>query len=211
MGGSLPKTEDDDLKARHSAAELLPMVYGELRCLAAAKLAQEKPGQTLAPTALVHEAFVRLSREENRKFADSKHFYCAAATAMRRILIEHARQKGRVKHGGLLERVRFTEAAIAAPAKSEELLALDEALDRFALLEPEAARLVELRYFAGMSPHEAAGILGISRRAADGLWSYARAWLLAEMRREPGQTKLPPEAKSKFFPELGANVGETSP
>lgn len=191
MSGSLQKADGAGANARQTAAELLPLVYGELRHLAAARLAQEKPGQTLAPTALVHEAFLRLTAEKDRSFADSKHFYCAAATAMRRILIENARRKARVKHGGLLEQVNLSDTALAIPLRSEHLLALDEALDRFAVLEPEAARLVELRYFGGLSHQEAAGVLGVSRRAADGLWSYARAWLLTEMHREPGQTKLP--------------------
>jgi RNA polymerase sigma factor (TIGR02999 family) len=197
VSGSLQKAEGDGPNARQTAAELLPLVYGELRHLAAARLAQEKPGQTLAPTALVHEAFLRLNGEKNRSFVDSKHFYCAAATAMRRILIENARRKARVKHGVLLEQVNLVETALAIPLRSENLLALDEALDRFAALEPEAARLVELRYFVGMSHQEAAGVLGISRRAADGLWSYARAWLLADMHREPGHTELPGKGETQ--------------
>ncbi len=173
-----------------AAENLLPLVYGELRKLAAHKMAAEPAQQTLQPTALVHEAWLRLVRQEERKWADSRHFFCAAATAMRRILIENARRKARDKRGGLLERVELPETSLASPMKSEELLALDEALGRFAAQEPQAARLVELRYFAGFSHQEAAEILGISRRVADGLWAYARAWLLAEMRREPGETKL---------------------
>ncbi len=191
MSGSLQKAVVAGPNARRNAAELLPLVYGELRQLAAARLAQERPGQTLQPTALVHEAYLRLLREHDRGFVDSRHFYCAAATAMRRILIENARRKARVKNGGLMARVDLPETALAIPSKSEGLLALDEALQRFARVEPQAARLVELRYFAGMSHYEAAGVLGISRRVADGLWSYARAWLLADMEREPGHTKLP--------------------
>jgi RNA polymerase sigma factor (TIGR02999 family) len=174
-----------------AAEELLPLVYGELRQLAARKLSQEKPGQTLQPTALVHEAWLRLVRQEDRQWADRKHFFFAAAVAMRRILVESARHKARLKRGGLLERIEFPETGLPGPVKSEEVLALDEALERFALEEPEAARLVELRFFVGLSHQEAAGVLGISRRVADGLWTYARAWLLAEMRHEPGKTKLP--------------------
>jgi RNA polymerase sigma factor (TIGR02999 family) len=174
-----------------AAEELLPLVYGELRKLAAHKMAAEAPGQTLQPTALVHEAWLRLVRQEERKWADSRHFFAAAATAMRRILIENARRKARICHGGLSKRVELEETALAGPVKPEELLALDEALSRFAADEPEAAQLVELRYFAGLGHQEAAEVMGISRRVADGLWAYARAWLLAEMGREPGATKLP--------------------
>jgi RNA polymerase sigma factor (TIGR02999 family) len=174
-----------------AAEELLPLVYEELRKLAAHKMANEAPGQTLQPTALVHEAWLRLAHQEDRKWSDSKHFFCAAATAMRRILIENARRKGRLCHGGLLKRVELEETALACPVRSEELLALDEALSRFAAEEPEAAQLVELRFFAGLGHQEAAEVIGISRCAADGLWAYARAWLLAEMGHEPGATKLP--------------------
>src|SRR3974390_2132454 len=130
-----------------AAEELLPLVYGELRQLAARKLSQEKPGQTLQPTALVHEAWLRLVRQEDRQWADRKHFFFAAAVAMRRILVESARHKARLKRGGLLERIEFPETGLPGPVKSEEVLALDEALERFALEEPEAARLVELRFF----------------------------------------------------------------
>ncbi len=179
-------TPRTSIAAAKSAAELLPLVYQELRRLAVTRLAQEKPGQTLQPTALVHEAWLRLVREENRHWADSKHFFCAAATAMRRILIENARRKARVNRGGGLQRVELTETALACPIKDDELLALDDALKRLALEEPQAALLVELRYFAGLGHQEAAELLDISRRTADGLWAYARAWLLAEMRREPG-------------------------
>ncbi len=191
MSGSLQKVEATGSNARQSAAELLPLVYGELRQLAARRLAQEKPGQTLQPTALVHEAYLRLARDGDRKYVDSKHFYCAAATAMRRILIEEVRRKGRVKHGGLLERVELTETALVSDSIPQDMLALDEALDRLSEFDTDAARLVELRYFAGMSHYEAAAVLGISRRVADGLWSYAKAWLLADIEREPGRTKLP--------------------
>lgn len=175
---------------RPNAGDLMPLVYDELRRLAAAHLAREKPGQTLEPTALVHEAFLRLVHEENRNWVDSKHFFCAAATAMRRILIDTARNKSRIKRGGLLERVELSETALGSSFRSEELLALDEALERLASIDPEAARLVELRHFIGLGHQEAARVLGISRRTADGLWAYARAWLLVEMRHEPGQTQM---------------------
>ncbi len=169
--------------ARLGCSELLPLVYGELRQLAAVRMAQEKPGQTLEPTALVHEAFLRLAQDK-RGWTDSNHFYCAAATAMRRILIERARHKGRLKHGGLLERVEFSETDLPSASKSEELLALDEALARFEEQQPQAAQLVELRYFAGLNHEHAAQILGISTRTADRLWAYARAWLLNDLKRE---------------------------
>lgn len=174
-----------------AAEELLPLVYEELRKLAAHKMAAEPPGQTLQPTALVHEAWLRLVRQEDRKWADSRHFFAAAATAMRRILVDKARSKARIRHGGLSKRVELEDAALASPVRPEELLALDDALSRFAAEEPEAAQLVELRYFAGLGHQEAAEVMGISRRSADGLWAYARAWLLAEINREPGATKLP--------------------
>ncbi len=173
-----------------AAEKLLPLVYKELRRLAAHKMAGEAPGHTLQPTALVHEAWLRLARREERKWTDSRHFFAAAATAMRRILIEHARRKARISHGGLSKRVELDDTALASPVRPEELLDLDEALSRFAAEEPEAARLVELRYFAGLSHQEAAEVMGISRRVADGLWAYARAWLLAELQREPGATRL---------------------
>ncbi|HTY88180.1 MAG TPA: sigma-70 family RNA polymerase sigma factor [Candidatus Acidoferrum sp.] len=171
--------------------ELLPLVYDELRRLAAYQLSHEVPGQTLQATSLVHEAWLRLAGAEGQKWDGQRHFFAAAAQAMRRILIDNARRKARLKHGGQLERVELEDAALASPMVPEELLSLDEALDRFALEEPEAARLVELRYFGGLSHQEAARVLGISRRTADGLWAYARAWLRAEMRHEPGETKLP--------------------
>ena len=140
MQGPLQKAEGTGSSAQQSAAELLPLVYAELRRLAASRLAQEKPGQTLQPTALVHEAWLRLVRDGRRQWADSRHFFFAAATAMRRILIENARRKARVKHGGLLEQVELSETALASPAKSSELLALDESLGNY---------LVEAQYFQG--------------------------------------------------------------
>ncbi len=190
MQGSLLSTTGSSSTGRQSATELLPTVYDELRRMAAYRLAQEKPGQTLDPTALVHEVWLRLVRQENREWTDSRDFFLAAATAMRRILIENARRKRRVKHGGVLDRVEIPEDDLPGPVRSEELLALDEALERFSRMEPVAARLVDLRYFAGLGHQEAAGVLGISRRTADGLWAYARAWLLADLRHKPGETKV---------------------
>jgi RNA polymerase sigma factor (TIGR02999 family) len=169
-------------EAAHSAAEMLPLVYEELRRLAVHRLAQERPGQTLQATALVHEAWLRLVREEERQWNDSRHFFCAAATAMRRILIDNARRKKSPKHGGDLRRTELVDVAPAELLPSAELLALDEALEKLAQEDPEAARLVDLRYFVGLSHQEAARIMGLSRRQADALWSYARAWLFKEMK-----------------------------
>jgi RNA polymerase sigma factor (TIGR02999 family) len=160
-----------------SAAErLLPLVYDELRHLAAAQLACEKPGQTLGATALVHEAYLRLVGDQ--QFADRRHFFRVAAEAMRRILIDRARQKRRIKHGGQRERVPLSEVEVAGEAPAEQLLALNEALDRFVAVDPVKAELVKLRYFAGLSEEEAAAALGISRATASRHWNYARAWLI---------------------------------
>lgn len=159
-----------------AASELLPLVYDELRRLAAAQLAAEKPGQTLDATALVHEAFLRLVGEP--QFADRRHFFRVAAEAMRRILIDQARQKRRMKHGGGRARVPLSDVEPAAQTPPEQLLALDEALDRFTRIEPIKADLVKLRYFAGLSEEEAAAALGISRATASRYWNYARAWLI---------------------------------
>ncbi len=159
-----------------AAEQLLPLVYDELRQLAAAKMAGEAPGHTLDATALVHEAYVRLVGDH--QFADRSHFFRVAAEAMRRILIDHARQKRRIRHGGDRERVPLSDVEVAAEAPAEELLALDEALDRFAAKDPVKAELVKLRYFAGLSEEEAAAALGISRATASRYWTYARAWLI---------------------------------
>jgi RNA polymerase sigma factor (TIGR02999 family) len=162
-----------------AAAELLPLVYDELRRLAAQRLAQEKPGQTLQATALVHEAYVRLvDRDQGQRFNSPGHFFAAAAEAMRRILVESARRKGRLKHGGDRERLPldFLEAP-AVPATDDDLLALDEALAHLAELDQAKAELVKLRFFAGLSVVEAADVLGISRATADRHWAFARAWI----------------------------------
>jgi RNA polymerase sigma factor (TIGR02999 family) len=164
-----------------AAEQLLPMVYDELRRLAARRLAQEKPGQTLQATALVHEAYLRLvGGEPTRCWEGRGHFFTAAAEAMRRILVESARRKRRLKHGG--GRIREPEhGEIAGPERPERLLALDEALDRLATINARASELVKLRYFAGFSNAEAASLLGISPRKADQVWAYARAWLREEV------------------------------
>jgi RNA polymerase sigma factor (TIGR02999 family) len=164
-----------------AAEQLLPLVYDELRILAAQKLAREKPGQTLQATALVHEAYLRLVGQDNhRSWKDRGHFFAAAAQAMRRILVENARRKRSKKRGDGLRRQPLD--AIAAPEIDEELVALDEALQKLAEAEPIKARLVELRYFAGLTGEQAAQVLGISPATADRYWAYARAWLRNEVR-----------------------------
>lgn len=194
------------------AEQLLPLVYDELRKLAAARLAQESPGQTLQATALVHEAYLRLVKSPVRastsqvsasqaspertsgKFEspvetaprwDSRgHFFAAAAEAMRRILVDRARRQGSAKRGGGRERVAFDEATLVSTGPSEDVLALDEALSRFEGVDPRAAELVKLRYFAGLTIPEAAQSLGVSPRTADDIWAYARAWLFRALRPE---------------------------
>ena len=165
-----------------AAAELLPLVYDELRKLAAAKLAHEKPGQTLDATALVHEAYVRLvGADQPQDWNGRGHFFASAAEAMRRILVDNARRKQSRKHGGGLERVDLNADALSAPQKELDLVALDAALCRLAEHEPLKARLVELRYFAGLTGEQAAAILGMSASAVDRLWVYTRAWLRREL------------------------------
>ncbi len=160
----------------------MPLIYDELRKLAARRLAGEPPGQTLQPTALVHDAYLRLVGDGvQRDWSGRGHFFAAAATAMRRILIERARRKHRRIHGGGLRRRELHPDLAAAPEPNPELLALDAALSRLARQDPVKARLVELRYFAGLTGDEAAGILGISARTADRYWTYSRAWLRREM------------------------------
>jgi RNA polymerase sigma factor (TIGR02999 family) len=172
--------EQGDARA---AAELLPIIYDELRRLAAMQLAGERPGQTLNPTALVHEAYLRLvggrSAEPEKEFRwDSRgHFFAAAAEAMRRILIEAARRKQRLRHGGDRRRIPLEGVEAAADIPDDDLLALDEALKALAIVAPLKARLVEMRFFAGLTVEEAAHCLGVSRATADRWWSYARAWL----------------------------------
>jgi RNA polymerase sigma factor (TIGR02999 family) len=165
-----------------AAEQLLPLVYDELRKLATQKMAQEKPGQTLQATALVHEAYIRLVDTEKAQRWDSRgHFFAAAAEAMRRILVERARRKGRLKRGAELARHDLDEVDIEAPVQSEEILDVDEALAKLESANDTAARLVKLRYFGGLTIREAAEALGISSRKANQVWAYARAWLLAEM------------------------------
>jgi RNA polymerase sigma factor (TIGR02999 family) len=171
----------------HAAEQLLPLVYDELRRLAAAQMACERPGQTLNATALVHEAYLRLvagpdaATSSEPRWQDRQHFVAAAAAAMRHILVDNARRKRRPKHGGGRLRFPLDEAVPAPPTAAEELLALDEALGKLATQDPEAAQVVQLRYFTGLSVAEAAKALGISRARAYRHWTFARAWLLQEL------------------------------
>jgi RNA polymerase sigma factor (TIGR02999 family) len=166
----------------HAASQLLPLVYDELRQLAAEKMMHEKPGQTLQATALVHEAYIRLVDAEKGQRWDSRgHFFAAAAEAMRRILVERARAKATLKRGGRNRRLDLDGCEPATVQRAQELLALDEALDRLKSHDAQAARLVELRYFGGLTHQQAAEALGIGRRAADRRWALARTWLYQQL------------------------------
>ena len=167
-----------------AAEELLPLVYDELRRLAAAKMAHEAPGQTLQPTALVHEVWLRLVGNENQKWNGRAHFFGAAAEAMRRILIENARRKRAARHGGGQVRLDVQEIEIASAGKDDELLAVSDALEKFAARDKQKAELVKLRYFVGLTTEEAAEVLGISVPTADRWWNFSRAWLFEEIERE---------------------------
>jgi RNA polymerase sigma factor (TIGR02999 family) len=165
-----------------AAAELLPLVYAELRTLAANRLALEKPGQTLQPTALVHEAYLRLvGGSQPQDWNGRGHFFAAAAEAMRRILVENARRKGRHKHGGGRERVDLDQIDAASEEGDERMLAVDEVLDRLAAEDPAAADVVKLRFFAGLTAEEAAAALGVSVRTANRHWAFAKAWLFDQL------------------------------
>ena len=169
---------------RRAAGELLPLVYEELRKLAAARLATEKPGQTLQATALVHDAYLRLVGDgQPRDWNGRSHFFAAAAESMRRILVDNARRKNCVKHGGAFRRVDWLDAEVSAPTDDEQILLLDEALTRLAAVRPQAAELIQLRFFSGLKVEEAAPLLGLSTRTARRLWAFARAWLRREMER----------------------------
>ena len=170
----LNAVEQGDPKA---AEELLPLVYEELRKLAAAKMVQQPEGQTLQATALVHEAWLRLVDGPTRQYASRRHFFCAAAQAMRHLLIERARRKLRERHGGLLQRVQFDDLDIAAPADDEQLIHVDAALEELALLAPEKAEVVKLRFFVGLNEQEIGELLNLSPRTVERYWSYAKAWL----------------------------------
>jgi RNA polymerase sigma factor (TIGR02999 family) len=176
----LSKIQSGDLQA---SEELLPLVYDELRRLAAAKMARENPGQTLQATALVHEAYLRLvNAEEVQAWESRGHLFAAAAEAMRRILVDNARRKGRLKHGGGLERVELSESCLVADGRRDiDLLALDEALNKLAAMDARKAELVKLRFFAGLSGKQAAQMLKIAESTADLDWAYAKTWLRMEM------------------------------
>jgi RNA polymerase sigma factor (TIGR02999 family) len=161
--------------------ELLPLVYEELRKLAAMKMAREQPGQTLQPTALVHEAYLRLLGQEQQQWQNSRHFFSAAAEAMRRILVERARQKARQKYGGDWQRVDLDEINVATESNAETLLFVSDALEKLAVKDPVCAELIKLRFFAGIPNHQAAEMLGLSERTAKRNWAYARAWLAKEI------------------------------
>lgn len=167
---------------RNAANELLPLVYQELRKLAAARMAQESPGQTLQPTALVHEAWLRLVGDANPKFDGRAHFFAAAAEAMRRILIDNARRKRAQRRGGGKEHVDISEVELAAAAKDDELIAVSDALAKLAEEEYDMAELVKLRFFVGLTNKEAAEILGVSEPTVERRWAFARAWLYREVR-----------------------------
>ena len=177
----LSAVERGDPKA---ADQLLELVYGELRVLATHKMAQEAPGQTLQPTALVHEAWLRLTGSGNPAWSGRTHFFGAAAEAMRRILIEKARRKSAERHGAGQAKLDIDEIEVAAPAKDDELLAVNEALEKFAERDKQKAEFVKLRYFIGLTHEEAAETLGISVATANRWWTYSRAWLAEEIERQ---------------------------
>ena len=174
----LESIEQGDPKA---ADALLPLVYGELRKLAASKMANEAPDQTLQPTALVHEAWLRLVGNDNPQYANRAHFFAAAAEAMRRILIDKARRKRALRHGGGQQRVDLDDADLASQADDDQLLAVNDALEKLTTQNKIEAELVKLRYFVGLTMQEAAEVLGISLRSANSYWAHARAWLYREI------------------------------
>jgi RNA polymerase sigma factor (TIGR02999 family) len=177
----LQQIEQGDAQA---ANRLLPLVYDELRRLAAQKMAHEHPGQTLQATALVHEAWLRLGGDQQPAWQNRAHFFGAAAEAMRRILVENARRKKRLKHGGLLERVNADDVDIPSPMPDDDLLAMDEALDRLAEVDSRAAEVVKLCFFVGLTQEQAAEHLGVSVATIERTWSFARAWLFREIQKQ---------------------------
>lgn len=177
MVGQVTEPSDADDEQSGPGEVFVSRVYNELRHIAACQLANENPGQTLGATALVHEAWLRLAHTQGREFNDAHHFFSAAAKAMRHIIIDNARRKKAVIHGGNLHRTTLGDVAPAELVPSDDLIALDEALAQLAEVSPDAARLVELRFFAGFQHQESATIMGLTRGQADDLWAYARAWL----------------------------------
>jgi len=174
----------EGLSGPDTTAALLPLVYGELRRLAAYRLAQERPGQTLQATALVHETYLRLVKNPDAHWENKRHFFVAAAEAMRRILIENARRKSCQKRGGEWRRTEMEVTEVGVNNLSDEVLELHEVLDQFAEEDPESAELVKLRFFAGLTQQQCADILGISKRTADNRWAFARAWLYRAIHNE---------------------------
>jgi RNA polymerase sigma factor (TIGR02999 family) len=184
--GGAPEAVTEILEAvgagdEQAAEKLLPLVYDELRRLAAAKMAQQPPGQTLQPTALVHEAWLKVSRGGRTRWEDRRHFFRAAAEAMRQILIDRARHRLRVRHGGGVQRLSVEEIEIVAPEKEEVLVLLNEALSELRARDPVSAEIVNLRFFAGLTEPEIASVLGISERSVQRQWRYVRAWLFAQI------------------------------
>jgi len=175
---------------RAAASQLLPLVYDELRKLAASKMANEPPGLTLQPTALVHEAWLRLGGSDGQPWTGRAHFFGAAAEAMRRILIENARRRKALRHGGGQARLDIQEIEVAAPAEDDQLLAINDALERFSIVDKQKADLVKLRYFIGLTIEESAKTLGISEATAKRWWEYARAWLHTEVRGLAGKVEV---------------------
>jgi RNA polymerase sigma factor (TIGR02999 family) len=167
------------------AEQLLPLVYDELRRLAAAKISNERPGQTLQATALVHEAYLRLVRNGEQSWHDRRHFFGAAAEAMRHILVDRARRKSAVRHGGEMTRLNLDDVFVASQTTGENVLRVNDALEKLAAHDQEAAELVKLRFFGGFQYAEAAELLGLSERTAKRKWAYARAWLFNELTRDP--------------------------
>jgi len=203
--------EQGDVQASN---ELLPLVYEELRRLAAQKMSQESPGRTLQATALVHEAYLRLVGSENQKWNGRGHFFAAAAEAMRRILIEDARRRKSLRRGGGHERVDIDEAALSDDRNSvsDELIALDEALEKLSQKDKISADLVKLRYFAGLTGEQVADVLGISHNTADAYWAYARAWLCVEIARDSrtsqNEAPFPAGGRHNAKGRVSANVDE---
>jgi len=183
MAGSTKSQSAEGDEKPQAGDVFVTKVYNELRHLAAHRLSNERPGQTLEATALVNEAWVKLAQEENRRYNDPNHFYCAAATAMRRILIDNARRKKTPKHGGDLHRTTLNDVAPAELMPSDELIALDEAMAELAEVSSDAVRLIELRFFAGFKHQEAAKIMDLTRGEADSLWAYARSWLFDAVKK----------------------------
>ena len=171
---------------KHAAEELLPLVYDELRRLAAARMVQQPPGQTLQPTALVHEAWLRLTGSSRQSWENRRHFFSAAAEAMRHILIDRARKRQCERHGGGQQRIDIDQVELAAPAEDDSLLALNDAIDELEKADPEKAEVVKLKFFVGLSEREAAEVLGVSERTVERRWAYAQAWLFERLERGQG-------------------------